>query len=126
MRSVKIGIEIKDIQIKAQICPMKIIGLFSVVIVLLLAFYPCCVAMEREGEVTTMVNSQPSENDHPYPHPPCSPFYSCSCCAGFSFELAEIPVATPYPVFSELPPLWYCLQKSDGHAHLPFRPPDQG
>lgn len=103
---------------------MKIIGLFSAVIVLLLACFPCCLATDLDGELTTHENNQPSDSENPSSHPPCSPFYSCSCCFGFSFQTTEIPLVTAEPTLPELPQAWYCLQKSDGHAHLPLQPPD--
>ena len=74
---------------------MKILAVILSLATLILSSYPCCQETGACTEILTVVDQ--CENDHsqevpPHKDTPCSPFYSCGRCPGFtvSYEILDL------------------------------------
>ena len=83
----------------------------------------CCLNGDNcigEAEITYLEQHSKGENK---PEIPCSPFYSCETCLGFSNETTELPFSIIYPVesisFNSFNPDF----KYKGIKTLPLKPP---
>ncbi len=86
---------------------------------LALSSYPCCqetadASMEHSGQDH---HETPCDTDSP-----CSPFYACGRCPGFTVEYVQIYFFT-LDMVQELPPVPY-LESIPKEVHsVPFKPP---
>lgn len=67
--------------------PMKFLSLIFGIFILLLSVLPCCQEEDccEEGSTDKLEASAESENSDL--ELPCSPFFSCGTCLGFTFEV---------------------------------------
>lgn len=98
---------------------MKVIAIILTMATLALSSYPCCQeAAEPSVEHCEQDHQKaPCDNDSP-----CSPFYACGRCPGFTVDYVQIHFLSLDTV-QELPPVPY-LESIPKEVHsVPFKPP---
>lgn len=105
---------------------MKMISILLAIIILSLTAMPCCA---EEGNCQEELHACEAETDHSEPNEesnfPCSPFYSCGACSGFSllsFKLSN--TDNPISEFASISS-FYQLSLSETYKLALLKPPKQ-
>ncbi|MBN3582809.1 hypothetical protein JYB64_10475 [Algoriphagus aestuarii] len=102
---------------------MKVLSVFMALFSFWLTGMPCCSAEDSCDSTELSQESEVGSEEDCQDHLPCSPFYSCGSCIGFSTEHFSFPVLPISEEIKSEPILFWKAPHSEQHSMRLVKPP---
>ncbi|WP_394369873.1 DUF6660 family protein [Algoriphagus pacificus] len=102
---------------------MKVFSVFMALFSFWLTSMPCCSAENSCDNTEVIQETDLGSEEDCDDHLPCSPFYSCGSCIGFSTEKFSFPLLSVSEEIKSEPILFWKAPHSEQHSMRLVKPP---